>query len=92
MHRLRPPVHREDLGISKGFIADRLDPSPNPGMVNDAVAHHAAVKQKVTRWPEPIANMVGEEALAPSTGDAHKKTWVSPDMINVKRDAEQAGR
>jgi hypothetical protein len=41
-------------------------------------------------YEEMAMNMVGEEALAPGAGDIGEKIWVPPDMINVKRDAEQA--
>ena len=55
--------------------------------VDDAVAHHAAVEQQVARRHQPVADVIGEDALA-GARDLRGQVRVPPDVIDVDRDAD----
>src|SRR3989442_11713528 len=61
-----PPVELgEDLDLVKARVARALDPGADARQVDHAVAHHAAVVEQVARRHQPVADMVGEDALLP---------------------------
>ena len=54
-------------------IAGGLDHGADRAQVDDAVAHHAAVEQQVGGRHQPVADVVGENALAPGARDLARR-------------------
>src|SRR5581483_3602121 len=78
IRRARPPAVREDFDLDGPGVARRLHECPNLAQLDDAVAHHAAIVEEVAGRHEPVADVVGEQALAPGTRDLGCELGVPP--------------
>ncbi len=57
---------------------------PDAFQVDDAVAHHAAVEQHVAGRHQPVADVMGEDALLRAGArDLRGQIGVPPQVINV---------
>src|ERR1019366_7570790 len=69
----------------------RLDGGTQAPDVDHAVAHHAAVVEKVRGRHQPVADVERQQAVFSRAFDLRQQIRVPPDVIDVERDAERAG-
>src|SRR6267378_1203404 len=82
-----PPVELgEDLDLVKARVARAFDPGADARQVDHAVPHHAAVVEQIARRHQPVADVVGEDALAGSL-DLLLQLRIPPDVVDVHRGA-----
>src|SRR3954470_8417639 len=69
VHGSRPPILREDLDLDEAVEAERLDLAADAAEIDDAAPHHAAIEEKIAGRQEPVADVIGEHALASAASD-----------------------
>ncbi len=84
-----PVVLGKDFDFLRAVIACAFNHCANGRQVDDAIAHHAAIEQHVLGGDQPVADVVGEDAVqAAGAGDGGGEVWVPPDVIDVDGDAD----
>src|ERR1044071_8444258 len=59
---LPPVLRRENLDVDQPVIAGRFDHAAQARKIDDAIARHAAVEQRVPGRHQPVADVIGEDA------------------------------
>src|SRR5215470_493557 len=77
--RPTPPLVGKNLDLLDAVVTRRLDHPSDRREIDDTVAHHAAVHQHMLRRDQPVADVVGDDALA-GTGDLDAEFRVPPYM------------
>ena len=71
------------------FESSGFDPVSDLANINDAIAHHAAVKQHVCRRNQPVADVKGQDlVVASSARYLVLKIRVPSDVVNINGDAD----
>jgi hypothetical protein len=85
---LPPSVGGKDLHLARTRKSGLLYPPADLANIDDAVAHHAAIEQKVFGRYKPVTHMKREEALSPRTTDLVFEFRVPPDVVDIYGDAK----
>src|SRR5688572_15341128 len=84
-----PPVElREDLHFLEPDVAGVFDPSPYPGQIDHAVAHHAAVVEEVPSGDQPVADVIGEHPFLCGAADLLLELRIPPHVVDVHGNAD----
>jgi hypothetical protein len=61
--------------------------------IDDPITHHAAVKQQIARWYQPIADVIRKNAIAqPGSRDLPCEVGIPPDVVGVDCDADSVAQ
>ena len=71
------------------LLAGRLDEAAQPRQIDDAIAHHAAIIERVCGRHQPVANVEGVQTAFPGPLDLRHQLEVPPHVIDVERDTER---
>src|SRR5690606_16009902 len=81
--RPSPPVLGEDLDLAGARIAGGFHFAAYGLELDDAVTHHAAIIHEVARRRQPVAHMVGQQAIGARAPDLAEELGVPPHVIDV---------
>src|ERR1700741_5168677 len=83
-----PPVELgEDLDLLEALVARGLDPGADQRQSDPPVPHHPAIVQRVARRHQPVADVVGQDALTRSSY-LTLELRIPPHVVDVDGDAE----
>src|SRR5579862_4840 len=88
--RPAPPTIGKNLDLDVPVETVRLDESADTRDINHPVSHHAAIVEHVGRRHQPVADVEGEQALAPGPFDLRRQFEIPPYVIDIEGNAEHA--